>query len=92
MFQKSYGHPALEKLKFWRLKSGCEVDFVAEGEALTPIEVKYASMDSPRIPSGLRSFIRSYSPSRAVVITRDYLGEAEFNGCRVIFVPVYLIS
>ena len=29
---------------------GCEVDFVAEGEALTPIEVKYTSMDSPRIP------------------------------------------
>jgi len=82
----------VEEMKFWRTKSGMEVDFVVEGEELVPIEVKYTAMDRPRVPSGIRSFIRDYAPSRAVVVTRDYMGKVEVNGCEVIFIPAYLLS
>ena len=82
----------LEELKFWRMKNGSEVDFIVEGEQLIPVEVKYTAMNSPRFPSGIRSFIRSYSPSRAIVITKDCIGKLEVKGCNVIFIPVYLLS
>lgn len=82
----------LEELKFWRMKNGSEVDFILEGEQLIPVEVKYTAMNSPRFPSGIRSFIRSYSSSRAIVITKDYIGKLEVKGCNVIFIPAYLLS
>ncbi|MHC4536331.1 MAG: ATP-binding protein [Planctomycetota bacterium] len=82
----------LEELKFWRMKNGSEVDFIVEGEQLVPIEVKYTTMNSPRIPPGIRSFIQSYNPSKAIVVTKDYIENVEVNGSKVIFIPVYLLS
>lgn len=82
----------IEELKFWRTKNGMEVDFIVEGEELVPIEVKYTAMDRPGVPSGIRSFIRDYAPSRAIVVTGDYAGKVEVSGCEVIFTPAYLLS
>jgi len=82
----------LEELKFWRTKNGSEVDFIVEGEQRIPVEVKYTAMNAPRIPSGIRSFMRSYSPSKAIVVTKDYVEKVEVNGGKVIFVPAYLLS
>ncbi len=82
----------LEELKFWRMKNGSEVDFIVEGEELIPVEVKYTAMNTPRVPSGIRSFMRSYSPSKGIVVTKDYVGKVEVNGGEVIFVPAYLLS
>ena len=42
--------------------------------------------------SGIRSFIRSYSPSKAVVVTKDHVGKLEVNGGEVIFIPACLLS
>jgi len=88
----------VQDLKFWRMKNGGEVDFIVEGEQLTPIEVKYTAMKSPRLPSGIRSFIREYKPESAYVVTRDYFGKLEIdngtdNGAAipVMFVPAYLL-
>ena len=90
---------ATDELKFWRMKNGSEVDFIIEGEQLIPVEVKYTSMRSPRIPLGIRSFIREYKPERAYVVTRDCFGEAAMetsagNGHNipVTFIPVYLLA
>jgi len=87
-----------DELKFWRMKNGSEVDFIVEGEQLTPIEVKYTAMKSPRLPSGIRSFIREYKSEKACVVTRDCFGKLEIdngtdNGAAipVMFVPAYLL-
>jgi len=87
------------ELKFWRTKSGREVDFIVDGEQVIPVEVKYTAMRSPRIPSGIRSFIREYKPERAYVITRDCFGELTMeansgNGFSVpvTFIPSYLLA
>ncbi len=87
------------ELKFWRMKNGSEVDFIVEGEQLIPVEVKYTAMKSPRVPSGIRSFIREYRPKRAYVITRDCFGElaagtntGSGSSIPVIFIPIYLLA
>jgi predicted AAA+ superfamily ATPase len=87
-----------DELKFWRMKNGSEVDFIMEGERVIPVEVKYTAMKSPRLPSGIRSFVREYRPERAYVVTRDCFGKLEMddgtdNGAAipVTFVPAYLL-
>jgi len=82
----------LEDLKFWRMKNGSEVDFIVEGEQLMPVEAKYTEMNSPRVHSGIRSFIGNYNPPRAIVVTKDYFEKVEVNDCYVIFMPAYLLS
>jgi len=82
----------LDELKFWRMKNGNEVDFIVQGEQLVPLEVKYTTMNSPRVPPGIRSFIQSYSLSKAIVVTKDYIENLEINGSNVIFIPAYLLS
>lgn len=69
-----------------------------EGEQVIPVEVKYTAMKSPRLPSGLHSFIREYKPESAYMVTRDYFGKMEIdngkdNGAAipVMFVPAYLL-
>jgi predicted AAA+ superfamily ATPase len=87
-----------DELKFWRMKNGSEVDFIVDGEQPIPVEVKYTAMTTPRLPSGIRSFIREYKPERAYVVTRDCFGklavEANTNSrtsVPVIFIPAYLL-
>ncbi|MEW6007143.1 MAG: ATP-binding protein [bacterium] len=82
-----------EELKFWRTKSGNEVDFVVEsGETLLPIEVKYRAGKKDTIPSGIRFFLQKYNPKKALIITRDYLGKRINNGVEIYFIPVYLLG
>jgi hypothetical protein len=82
-----------EELKFWRTKSGNEVDFVVESEEdLLPVEVKYQAGKKDAIPSGVRFFIPKYNPKKAIVITQDYLGKRISNGVEICFIPVYLLG
>ena len=80
-----------ERLRFWRKKSGPEVDFVllTSGEYL-PLEVKFRG-HSERL-SGLKSFIKRYHPSQAVVISRDRWEEKTLHGTRVYFLPLALFE
>jgi len=50
------------ELKYWRTKSGAEIDFILNGE---PIEIK----TSPRTGKALYSFIKKYSPKHSYVIS-----------------------
>ncbi|MDI6786398.1 MAG: DUF4143 domain-containing protein, partial [bacterium] len=81
----------LETLHFWRSKSKAEVDFIIRGKDIIPIEVKYSNFNSPKIPSGLRSFINTYNPKAAFVITFDYFGEKLLQGTHVFFIPAWCI-
>ena len=80
-----------ERLRFWRKKSGPEVDFVilTSGEYL-PVEVKFRGHAEKL--SGLKSFIKRYRPSRAVVVSRDRWEEKSLNGTRVYFLPLVLFK
>jgi len=76
-------------VRYWRTKGNSEVDFVVETEGgIVPIEVK---LNAPlgRVDGGLRSFISSYKPKAALVVSyRGERGEIIANGCRVKFVGV----
>ncbi len=65
--------------KYWRTKSGAEIDFVVNG---IPVEVKLRFSKLEK--SNLRSFIREYRPEKAVIVT--YSGEErviEEKGCKI---------
>lgn len=75
-----------QQLHFWRKRSGPEVDFVVSaGEQVLPVEVKWRA--SPSMPSGLRSFVSSYSPSRGYIVTRDTYARRKIDGTPIISVP-----
>lgn len=78
----------LGSVHYWRTQGKAEVDFVvAKGDQLIPIEVKFRKMGSPKIPSGLKSFISSYDPDRAVVASKDLWGDKQYKQTQVKFVP-----
>jgi hypothetical protein len=75
--------------RFWRTKAGAEVDFViGEGEKVVPIEVKI-SASFGKIGRGLRSFIKTYGPRAALVVSyHGKKGKMNFSGCEVVFTDV----
>jgi uncharacterized protein len=61
------------KVKYWRTKSGIEVDFVIEKDnELIPVEVKINS--DMNIEKNLKSFIEAYRPKKAIIVS--YKGES----------------
>ena len=70
--------------KYWRTKMKTEVDFIIEiGSEKIPIEVK---MTAEKVEKSLHSYISTYRPRRALVIT--YKGKRKkitLGGCTVLF-------
>lgn len=75
--------------KHWRTKSKAEVDFVVEMDnAVIPVEVKLGAQPG-KIERSLRSFIETYSPERALVVSyRGETGRMTVDGCEVVFTDV----
>ena len=74
------------EVKFWRTTGKAEIDFIlTKGDKIIPIEVKM----SGKITRGFHSFLKTYSPERAVVVTLDKFEERKIGDTRVIFVPVW---
>lgn len=79
-----------EKVNFWRKKAGTEVDFIIHiKDGILPIGVKYTNFNENRIPSGLISFLKTYSPEKALVLTKNYWDSTKYKDTEVLFVPVY---
>ncbi len=79
-----------QKLRFWRKKSGVEVDFLLIGGGeIIPIEVKFR--ETVEIPSSLRSFCKAYHPSHAIVATKSTSFQQIFNKTRIFFLPAVLL-
>lgn len=76
--------------KYWRTKGGAEVDFIIDKKGeLIPIEVKLNAHE--RIESGLNSFIESYKPSRAFIVSYSASAkekETKHKDCTINFVNV----
>ncbi len=79
-------------LNFWRTKTGTEVDFILNiKNEILPIEVKYSEFKEEKIPRGLISFINSFNPKKALVLTKNFWGLAEHKNTKVLFTPVYYL-
>jgi len=79
-------------INFWRTKAGAEVDFILHAPSgILPIEVKYSDFREAKVPRGLVSFIESFHPARALVLTRNYWGRVKRGKTAVYFVPLYYL-
>jgi hypothetical protein len=78
-----------DRLAYWRTyASSHEVDFVVvRGESLVPIEVKDTSMSSSEVPDGISDFSKAFKPRDAIVMNRDFAGEAMSGTTAVTFLP-----
>ncbi len=76
------------KVNFWRTTAKTEVDFVADGKGLLPIEVKFQRFASPNVNRSLYGFLEAYKPAEAFMVTRDFWGERSFKQSKIKFVPI----
>ena len=80
-----------QRIRFWRKKSGVEVDFLLlSGELAIPIEVKFK--DRTAIPSSFRSFCRNYQPPFGIVATKSLSARSKINGIDVYMLPALFLS
>jgi len=82
-----------EKIRFWRSQAKNECDFIYQANINEPypIEVKTNYLRRQPFPSGLKSFINLYQPSRGFII---HLGEADllsFKGTKIHVIPAWAI-
>ena len=78
------------KPKYWRTSGGAEMDFIIEtNDGLVPIEVKLGGSRS--LGKGFYSFIETYKPKRALVITLDEFSELKVGSTMICNVPIFYI-
>lgn len=79
-------------INYWRTIAKAEVDFVLRtNDEIIPIEVKYQSFKKPKISRSLRSFIKTYRTSKALVVTKDFWNKIKVNDTTILFVPAYYV-
>lgn len=79
-------------IRFWRSKSGSEVDLVLlRGGKITGIEVKCAVLAKGKISRSSRSFIEAYKPERFFIVNRGFEGETKIGKTKVIHTPAELL-
>jgi len=72
--------------KYWRTKSGAEVDFVIEKDGKTiPLEVK-TKAKAGQIEKSLASYIDTYKPDKAVIVSYEgSRSSANVKGCEIAY-------
>lgn len=76
-----------DALKFWRSKSGAEVDFVIEhGGNIFPLEVKSGFMKKPVVSRSARSFIAAYRPAEFTLLNMSLETTVTIDGTVVKFI------
>ena len=80
-----------QRLRFWRKKSGVEVDFlILDGEMIVPIEVKFREQTA--VPASLRSFCKKFNPPHAIVATKSHSARSRIDQTEIIMLPAMLLS
>jgi len=78
------------ELHYWRTKDKAEVDFaIQHGEAVTPVEVKFARLTKPSFDRSFRSFLDRYEPEQAWVVNRALSAERVVGSTTVRFLPYW---
>ena len=81
MVKRGY-HP-----KYWRSKSGAEVDFIFErNKELLPTEVKTTATNV--VPKSTLSFIKKYSPKNFLILSQNLESKRRIENTNVIFLPL----
>jgi hypothetical protein len=76
------------EIRYWRTTGKAEVDFVLLKEnVIVPIEVKY----SGSLGRSFHSFLETYKPERAIVVTLDKFEEKRIKNTKVYFIPVFML-
>ena len=70
---------------FWRDPYKNEVDIVLTEKKLLPIEVKYGKIDT----QGILAFMRKFSISEGIVITRIKEEKHKVDGKHILFIPAF---
>lgn len=79
-------------INLWRTIAKAEVDFILRlNNELIPVEVKYQTLKKPKIPRSLRSFIKTYKPQKALIITKNFWDHEEVGNSTVMFAPAHYI-
>ena len=80
-----HSHPLLDNIRFWRSKSGAEVDFVLEHQSLcVGIEVKSGNTRG-KLTRSSHSFIDAYAPQQFWIISDREHNGFQKNNTEVIF-------
>jgi len=83
---------SLVNIFFWRSFSKAEVDFVVKSDFLIPVEVKYRNFQNPGISRSMRSFLQTYKPPYAFVVTKNFIGTRKYDDVLVYFIPCWLVG
>jgi predicted AAA+ superfamily ATPase len=84
------GSKLFRNTRFWRTKTGAEVDFVVEFQkGIIGFEVKAGSFIKPSFSRPLRHFVRDYQPEKVIILNKNYLHRSENE--KLIFLPCYWI-
>jgi len=74
---------------YWKNKY--EVDFIYDdSRVVISIEVKYQNQPSTTDIKGLMEFIHLYGLNKGIVVTKDTFKIEELEGCRILFIPLWL--
>lgn len=98
----AYLNPEGNNVRFWRTTSGTEVDFVLNLESesiiskkqaqnMIPIEAKFSKITKPSISRSFRSYLNTYNPERALILTKDYFELTKINNTKLLFCPIWAI-
>ena len=82
-------NPLLHSIRYWRSKSGAEVDFVLEHQGrLLACEAKAGAV-RPHISRSARSFVDAYAPKRLLVVSQSSHPEQSLGQTRVQFLRAW---
>jgi len=79
-------------INYWRTIAKAEVDFILRlNNELIPIEAKYCTFKKPKISRSFRSFIKTYKPQKALIITKNFWNQQKIENTTVTFAPAHYI-
>jgi hypothetical protein len=79
-------HPMLDSIRFWRSKSGAEVDFVVEHQGrLAACEVKAGDVRG-KISRSVRSFIEAYAPEVLFIVSSKSYDPLKIENTEIRFI------
>jgi len=82
-----------DRIRFWRSQAKNEVDFIWQEnlKEVYPIEVKLNYSLKQPLPSGLKSFINFYQPSKAFIIHLGEFNILKFKKTKIYLIPAWAI-
>ena len=81
------------KIRFWRSQAKNEVDFIWQENINEPypIEVKLNYSHKQHLPSGLKSFINLYQPSKGFIVHTGEFSLLELKKTKIYLIPAWAI-